>query len=95
MVGDFQDTKAAEKLKAYLQSFCEGYYAGIADVVPSKVELCDGGVVLSETERKSMVSVPNWGQNACRYRVTGHSFFVPLPGEPCPVHMPPHRRLHY
>ena len=30
---NFQDTKAAENLKAYLQRFCEGYYAGIADVV--------------------------------------------------------------
>jgi hypothetical protein len=42
-----QDSKDAKKLKAYLQSFCEGYYAGIADVVASKVELFDGGVFLS------------------------------------------------
>ena len=66
MGANFQDTKAAEKLKAYLQSFCEGYYAGIADVVASKVELFDGGVFLSENESQDTVSGgANRGQNAC------------------------------
>ena len=56
MGANFQDTKAAEKLKAYLQSFCEGYYAGIADFVASKVECFDGGVFLSKIKHKDTVS---------------------------------------
>ena len=65
MVGHFQDTKAAEKLKPYLKGFCEGCCAGIADVVSSKVELFDGGVFLSEIEQKDTVSGGgNPGQNA-------------------------------
>ena len=47
MGGHFQDTKAAEELIPYLQGFCEGCCAGIADVVVSKVECFDGGVFLS------------------------------------------------
>ena len=54
--GHFQDTEAADAPKPYLQGFCEGCCAGIADVVPAKVELFDGGVFLSEIERKDTVS---------------------------------------
>ena len=56
MVGHFQDTKATKELIPYLQGFCEGCCAGIADVVVSKVELFDGGVILSYIEQKDMVS---------------------------------------
>ena len=56
MNGYFQDTKAEDALKPYRQGFCEGCYAGIADVVASKDERFDGGVFLSKIERKSTVS---------------------------------------
>ena len=55
MDGHIQDIKAEDELKPYLQGFCEGCCAGIADVVGSKVELFDGGVFLPEIERKDMV----------------------------------------
>jgi len=65
--GYFQDTKAEDALKPYRQGFCEGCYAGIADVVASKVELFDGGVFLSEIKQKDTVSGgANPTQNACK-----------------------------
>ena len=63
--GHFQDTKAAEELKPYLQGFCKVCCAGIADSVASEVKGFDGGVVLQEIERKDMVrGGANWGQHA-------------------------------
>ena len=56
MVGHFQDKKAAEELKPYLQGFREGCYAGIANFVIFEVQLFDGGVFLSEIEQKHTVS---------------------------------------
>ena len=59
--GHFQDTKAAVELEPYLQGFCEGCCACIADSVACKVELFDGGVFLSEIEKTDTVSGgANW-----------------------------------
>ena len=41
---------------SYLEHICDGLGSAIADVVPLKVELFDGGVFLSEVERKDTVS---------------------------------------
>ncbi len=54
--GHFQDTKAAEELIPYLQGFCEGCCAGIANIVIPEVQGFEGVVVLQEIERKIMVS---------------------------------------
>ena len=67
--GHFQDTKAAEELKPYLQSFCEGYYADMANIVIPEVQGFESVVVLQEIERKSMVrgavlTGVNWSRNA-------------------------------
>ena len=46
--------------------------------VPGHVQAGQVLVHLQEVDQKGMVSGgANWGQNACRYRVTGHSCFVP------------------
>ena len=56
VVGHFQDTKAAEELKPYLQSFCEGCCAGIANFVIPETQDLEGVIVLREIEQKSVVS---------------------------------------
>ncbi len=56
VVGRFQDTKAAEELKPYLQGFCEGCCAGIANFDIPEIQDLEGVVVLQEIERKIMVS---------------------------------------
>ena len=51
MGGHFQVKKAAEELKAYFQSSCEGSGAGIANSGTREVELSDGGVFLLKIEQ--------------------------------------------
>jgi len=46
--GPFQDTKAAGELKPYLQGFCEGCYAGIANFVIFEVQDLEGVIFLQE-----------------------------------------------
>ena len=43
-------------MESYLEHICDGLGSAIADFVPLKVELFDGGVFLSEVERKDTVS---------------------------------------
>ena len=43
-------------LGSYLEHICDGLGSAVADFVPLKVELFDGGVFLSEVERKDTVS---------------------------------------
>ena len=59
MVSHFQDTEAAVELKPYLQGFCEGCCAGIANFVAPEFQDLEGVVVLQEIERKDTVS--GWG----------------------------------
>ena len=54
MVGHFQDTKAAEELKPYLQAFCEGCCAGIANIVIEEVQDLEGVIFLQEIGKKSI-----------------------------------------
>ena len=49
---------------SYLEHLCDGLEPLVAHSVVFKDELFDGGVFLSEIERKSMVSgAANWGRN--------------------------------
>jgi len=59
--GHFQDTKAAEELKPYLQGFCEGCCAGIANIVEPEVQDLEGVIFLQEIDRKYVVRGANWG----------------------------------
>jgi hypothetical protein len=52
--GHFQDTKAAEELKPYLQGFCEGCCAGIANLVIVEVQDLEGVIFLQEIGKKSI-----------------------------------------
>ena len=54
VVGHFQDTKAAEELKPYLQAFCEGCYAGIANFITVEVQDLEGVIFLQEIGKKSI-----------------------------------------
>ena len=54
MGGHFQDAKAAEELKPYLQAFCEGCCAGIANVVIAEVQDLEGVIFLQEIGKKSI-----------------------------------------
>ena len=49
-----QDTKAAEELKPYLQGFCEGCYAGIANIITVEVQDLEGVIFLQEIGKKSI-----------------------------------------
>ena len=54
-------------VESYLQHLRDGRSSLIADLVPSKVELFDGGIILSKIERKDTVrGGANWGQNASK-----------------------------
>ena len=55
MVSHFQDTGAAEKLKPYLQGFCEGCCAGITNVVAPEIQDLEGVIFLQEIDRKYVV----------------------------------------
>ena len=50
MVGHFQDTKAAEELKPYLQAFCKGCCAGIANIVTFEVQDLEGVIFLQKID---------------------------------------------
>ena len=49
---------------SYHEHSCDGLGSAVADFVPLKVELFDGGVVLPEIKHKDTVSGgANWDQN--------------------------------
>ena len=52
MNGYFQDTKAEDALKPYLQGFCEGCCAGITNVVPREIQDLEGVIFLQEIGKK-------------------------------------------
>ena len=52
--GHFQDTKAAKELKPYLQGFCKGCCAGIANLVTVEVQDLEGVIFLQEIGKKSI-----------------------------------------
>ena len=54
MVGHFQHTKAAEELTPYLQGFCEGCCASIANVVIPEIQDLEGVIFLQEIGKKSI-----------------------------------------
>ena len=51
--GHFQDTKAAEELKPYLQGVCKGCCADIANIVVPEVQGFESVVVLQELNEKA------------------------------------------
>ena len=68
MNGHFQDTKAAEELKPYLQAFCEGCYAGISNIVFHEVQDLEGVIFLQELiENTWLAGALNWLKTHPKY----------------------------